>query len=57
MAGRVPDNVVFEIDDVESEWLYPENRFDLVHSRYMIGAIEDWKAMIQKAFKYCPRSA
>ena len=51
MAYRVPDNVVFEIDDVESEWLYPENRFDLVHSRYMIGAISDWKGMIRKAFK------
>ncbi|MCJ1232962.1 hypothetical protein MMC14_000916 [Varicellaria rhodocarpa] len=48
----VPDNVRFEVDDVESEWLYKENSFDYVHSRYMIGAISDWKAMIRKSFKH-----
>lgn len=53
---RVPENVRFEIDDVESDWLYKSNSFDYIHSRYMIGAIEDWKAMIRRAYKYVPRS-
>ena len=48
----VPDNVRFEIDDLESEWLFKPNRFDLIHSRYMIGAVANWKRMIAQAFGY-----
>ena len=50
----MPGNVRFEIDDCESEWLYKDNSFDYIHSRYMIGAVSDWKAMIRKAYKYFP---
>lgn len=53
---RVPDNVIFEIDDIESEWLWPENHFDLIHSRIMIGAIGGWKKMIRRSFKYATSS-
>lgn len=54
---RVPDNVNFEIDDVESEWLYQKNSFDLIHSRYMIGALGDWNDMIVKAYRlFTPRA-
>ena len=48
---RVPDNVTFEVDDAESEWLFGSNRFDLIHSRYMIGSFTDWKTMIRRAYK------
>ena len=48
---RVPSNVSFEIDDLESEWLYPSNHFDLVHSRMMICSISNWKRMIGNAYK------
>ncbi|TEA12364.1 Secondary metabolism regulator laeA [Colletotrichum sidae] len=35
-----PSNVVFEIDDVESEWV--GEGFDFIFSRYMCGSIVDW---------------
>ncbi|MCJ1313077.1 hypothetical protein MMC25_006754 [Agyrium rufum] len=49
----VPGNVRFEIDDMESEWLYKDNSFDYIHSRYMIGAISDWQMLIRRAYKHC----
>lgn len=48
---RVPDNVRFEIDDVESKWVWRENYFDYIHSRFMIGSISNWERMIRKAYK------
>ncbi|KAK8179957.1 S-adenosyl-L-methionine-dependent methyltransferase [Phyllosticta capitalensis] len=45
----VPPNCRFEVDDVESEW--PERApFDLVHVRYMAGAIADWPKLVSRAF-------
>ncbi|KAK7537997.1 S-adenosyl-L-methionine-dependent methyltransferase [Phyllosticta citricarpa] len=45
----VPHNCRFEVDDVESEW--PEREpFDLVHARYLAGAIADWPALTRRAF-------
>ncbi|MCJ1476471.1 hypothetical protein MMC13_005137 [Lambiella insularis] len=49
----VPDNLRFEISDVESDWPYREDSFDYIHSRYMMGSITDWKALAQRAFKHC----
>ena len=49
---RVPDNVRFEISDIESDWEYKENSFDYIHSKYMLGSITDWEAMIQRAYQY-----
>lgn len=49
---RVPDNVRFEIDDVESrDWTWRENYFDYIHSRFMIASISSWQALLRKAFK------
>ncbi|KAL4757918.1 class I SAM-dependent methyltransferase [Aspergillus foveolatus] len=47
--SRVPPNVVFEVDDVESEWP-PRPPFDFIHSRYMCGSIEDWPRLAQQAY-------
>lgn len=48
---RVPPNVEFEVDDVESEW--PERPpFDLIHSRYMCGSISDWPKLFKQAYRY-----
>ncbi|KAL4816687.1 S-adenosyl-L-methionine-dependent methyltransferase [Aspergillus spinulosporus] len=46
---RVPPNVIFEVDDVESEWP-PRAPFDFIHSRYMCGSIEDWPRLAQQAY-------
>lgn len=50
----VPDNIRFEIDDVESrDWTWRENYFDYIHSRFMIASISSWPALLRKAFKHC----
>jgi len=48
----VPPNCQFEVDDVESEWVYPENTFDLVHNRFMLGSIKDWDEHFSRVFRH-----
>lgn len=36
--NRVPDNVHFEVDDVEAIWVYPF-KFDFIHCRSLYGAV------------------
>ncbi|KAL9117532.1 MAG: hypothetical protein Q9187_005932 [Circinaria calcarea] len=48
----VPDNVRFEINDVESDWHYKENSFDYIHVRFMVGSISDWRGLIRQSFKH-----
>ena len=50
--GMQPDNVKFEVDDVCSPWVYPENRFDFVHIRGLFGSIADWPTLYKEAFKH-----
>ncbi|RDW59196.1 hypothetical protein BP5796_12120 [Coleophoma crateriformis] len=46
----VPPNVRFYIDDAQLEWTFPDNHFDLVHMRTMIGSIDDWPLLYKRAF-------
>lgn len=47
---RVPPNVIFEVDDCESEW--PDRRgLDFIHSRYMAGSIQDWPRLIRQCYE------
>jgi SAM-dependent methyltransferase len=46
----VPQNLVFEIDDIEHEWLWPKSSFDLIHGRELILAIHDWPRLVRQAF-------
>ncbi|KAF4446955.1 hypothetical protein F53441_9426 [Fusarium austroafricanum] len=48
----VPPNCRFEVDDITSEWTYPDNTFDFIHVRAMIGCIPDWTELYRKAFKH-----
>lgn len=48
---RVPPNVTFEIDDVESPWP-PRAPFDFIHSRYMLGSIQDWPKLLRQSYEY-----
>lgn len=48
----VPPNVRFMVDDIESEWLYPDNHFDMIHSRHMAIAIKDWDHIFSSAHKH-----
>ncbi|EGX46144.1 hypothetical protein AOL_s00110g308 [Orbilia oligospora ATCC 24927] len=47
----VPPNVKFEIDDAESQWTHPDNSFDFVYARYMLGSIADWPKLIGQAYQ------
>lgn len=46
----VPPNVAFEIDDVESPWP-PREAFDFIHSRYMLGSIQDWPKLLRQSYE------
>ncbi|KAJ0166200.1 hypothetical protein CTA2_8263 [Colletotrichum tanaceti] len=46
---RVPPNVKFEIDDVESAWVH-DKKYDFVFSRYMCGSIADWPTYMKRVY-------
>lgn len=47
---RIPPNVKFEVDDIESPWIHPEP-FDFIFSRYMAVSIGDWRTLIGRIFE------
>ncbi|KAL7274172.1 hypothetical protein RUND412_002932 [Rhizina undulata] len=47
----VPPNLRFEVDDIEEDWQYQENSFDLIYARSMTGYIYDWPKLYKQAFK------
>lgn len=47
----VPPNVTFEVDDVEQTWTYPDNSFDMVYIRQLIGFIDDWSKIYEQAMR------
>jgi len=49
---RVPKNCEFEIDDVESDWTYPENYFDFIHLRSLSGSLQDWDMVLRRCYEY-----
>ena len=49
-CGRVPPNVKFELDDVESPWVH-DYPFDFIFSRYMAGSILDWPKYIGNVYE------
>ncbi|KAG6066482.1 hypothetical protein E4U16_000256, partial [Claviceps sp. LM84 group G4] len=49
----VPPNVRFEVDDASLEWTWDENHFDFIHIRFILGGIQDWKALFKEAYRCC----
>ena len=47
--AMVPQNVKFEVDDVESPWMH-SSKFDYIHSRFMAGSIADWPGLVQQCY-------
>jgi hypothetical protein len=47
----VPPNLKFEIDDAQMEWTWPNNHFDFVHLRCMMGSIDNWPLLYERAFR------
>lgn len=48
----VPPNVHFIIDDIESEWLYPLDHFDMVHARHMAMGIKNWEHVLSSVYAH-----
>ncbi|KAI5777399.1 UMTA methyltransferase family protein, partial [Geopyxis carbonaria] len=44
-------NVNFEIDDVELDWTHPDNHFDFIHIRSMMGSINNWDRLFEQAYR------
>lgn len=51
LLSRVPPNVKFEIDDVESPWLH-NTPFDFIFCRYMAGCIQDWPKLVGNVYEW-----
>ncbi|KAK5531919.1 hypothetical protein LTR25_008249 [Vermiconidia calcicola] len=48
----MPPNCRFELDDIENEWLYRKNHFDLIHARELMLAVRDWDQLIKQAYDH-----
>lgn len=49
----VPPNVRFEIEDCTGPWTFEPNSFDYIHMRFLLGSIDDWNLLMQRAFAAC----
>lgn len=47
----VPSNVHFVVDDAESDWVYPPNHFDYIHTRHTVMGIKDWPKLYRTALE------
>lgn len=51
--NNVPDNVHFLVDDAEQEdWAVPNNHYDFIHTRILMGCFEDFRFIIRQGFKH-----
>ncbi|PGH06431.1 hypothetical protein AJ79_06520 [Helicocarpus griseus UAMH5409] len=50
---EVPENVHFYVDDAtESDWLWPDNHFDYIHTSMLLGSVYSFAELIATAYKY-----
>jgi hypothetical protein len=47
----VPENVHFFVDDIEQDWVDPDNKFDFIHMRSTTHSIRDRRALLQRVLK------
>ncbi|KIW04945.1 uncharacterized protein PV09_04110 [Verruconis gallopava] len=49
--NNVPVNCSFRVDNLELDWI-PEEKYDFIHSRAMVGAIKDWPRFLAQSFDH-----
>ena len=49
----VPPNLQFELEDCTSHWTFSPSSFDYIHMRFLVGSVDDWTALMERAFKAC----
>ena len=47
----MPPNYRFELDNCELDWTYPDNTFDFIHIRCLIGSIKDWVKVYSESLR------
>ncbi|CRK37333.1 Secondary metabolism regulator LAE1 like protein [Verticillium longisporum] len=47
----VPSNCRFELDDAQLPWTFPDNHFDYIHMRLLMGAIKDWPFLYSEVYR------
>ncbi|TGZ77539.1 UMTA methyltransferase family protein [Ascodesmis nigricans] len=45
-------NVRFDVDDLEKEWVWPQDHFDFIHIRCICNGIRDYQQLINQAFTH-----
>jgi metalloendopeptidase OMA1, mitochondrial len=51
--NNVPENVHFIIDDADQEdWAVPEDYYDYIHTRILMGCIRDFSTIIKQGFRH-----
>lgn len=51
-----PANIEWKVLDIEGEWPFPENSFDLIHLSLVHGCVQNWPATLSKIVRYdCQR--
>ncbi|KAK5655755.1 hypothetical protein OQA88_5292 [Cercophora sp. LCS_1] len=49
----VPPNLRFEIEDCTLDWTFAPSSFSYIHMRFLLGSIDDWDALLRRAFDTC----
>lgn len=47
----VPPNLVYQVDNIESQWTYGQQVFDYIHVRSMANAIRNWPVFLKSCNK------
>lgn len=52
-STAIPNNVNFIIDDADQEdWAVPENHYDYIHTRILMGSFEDFGKIVRHGFTH-----
>lgn len=46
----VPPNCRFDVDDFDQEWTFGENRFDMIHGRFLMGSVGSHAELYKKVY-------
>lgn len=48
----VPPNCMFEVLDIEDEWLFKKDSFDFIHARELVMSVRDWEGLFRQALSH-----
>lgn len=40
------------MEDVNQTWVFPDNHFDYIHARWLLGCVTDWDAVFARAYQH-----